>query len=301
MRTHDDWGTGGFGLAPLARNVGPFVLRAFLETWWRHRGEGEPMLVETHSAFLPLYVGPGGVRFMGEADLTDYHSPLGVGVEKLLAGLVVTLPQGTVLSFDSLPGEAAHSVRLGLEQAGLATSMEQHESTAVVDLPPSHDDYLASLDKKERHEIRRKLRRFETTCGPPRLVGDSSREALVAFAAMHRAASGDKGRFMTGEMETFFADLLCVDGARLDLLVDGAGNALAAGFGFQDEEAYYLYNSAFNPESGRVSPGAVLIDRLLRRAIGEGLLRFDFLKGDEAYKLRLGARPRPLYVVEACT
>jgi CelD/BcsL family acetyltransferase involved in cellulose biosynthesis len=185
--------------------------------------------------------------------------------------------------------------------AGLKVSVQEREVTAVLDLPSSHDEYLALLQKKERHEIRRKLRRFEDTCGPPRLIDDSTQGGLTTFAGMHRAASGEKGRFMTQEMETFFSDLLAVDGARLDLLVDGRGNTVAASFGFQDERAYYLYNSAFEPDAADASPGLVLIDRLLRRAIGEGLSRFDFLKGDEPYKFRLGARRRPLYVVETAT
>ena len=34
-------------------------------------------------------------------------------------------------------------------------------------------------------------------------------------------------------------------------------------------------------------------------AIEEGQAIFDFLKGDEAYKFRLGAEPRPLFQVAA--
>ncbi len=301
MRVHRDWGTDGFKLEPIAPLVGPFVGRAFLETWWRHRGEGEPILAETDGALLAAHRGLGGVRLMGEADLIDYHSPLGAGVAGLLVDLVAFLPKGTPLSFDSLPGEAAQVVSQGLEQAGVAASVTPHEVAAVLDLSASYDEYLASLDKKERHEIRRKGRRFESVRGAPHLIDDTSLSGLAVFVAMHRTAPGEKGRFMTGEMEAFFADLLLVPGARLDFLVDGEGAAVAAGFGFQDERAYYLYNSAFDPGAGEASPGAVLLDRLIRRAIGERLSRFDLLKGDEAYKFRIGAQRRRLYLVEAST
>jgi CelD/BcsL family acetyltransferase involved in cellulose biosynthesis len=40
------------------------------------------------------------------------------------------------------------------------------------------------------------------------------------------------------------------------------------------------------------------VDLLVQQAIAAGLARFDFLKGDEAYKFRLGGRPRALFVVE---
>ena len=45
----------------------------------------------------------------------------------------------------------------------------------------------------------------------------------------------------------------------------------------------------------------VLLWMLFERAISTGIPRFDFLKGDEDYKLRLGAEPRPLYVLEGTT
>ena len=74
---------------------------------------------------------------------------------------------------------------------------------------------------------------------------------------------------------------------------------MAASFGFEDDSAYYLYNSAFDPGAAAASPGAVLVDLLISAAVAAGRNRFDFLKGDEDYKFRLGAVPRPLFVVEA--
>jgi CelD/BcsL family acetyltransferase involved in cellulose biosynthesis len=73
---------------------------------------------------------------------------------------------------------------------------------------------------------------------------------------------------------------------------------VAAAFGFGDDRAYYLYNSAYDPGAAATSPGVVLVDLLVRRCLVEGLARLDLLKGDEVYKFRLGARARPLYAVE---
>jgi len=42
----------------------------------------------------------------------------------------------------------------------------------------------------------------------------------------------------------------------------------------------------------------VLLALLIEDAIMQGMAVFDFLKGDEVYKFRLGARRRPLYVIE---
>jgi CelD/BcsL family acetyltransferase involved in cellulose biosynthesis len=37
---------------------------------------------------------------------------------------------------------------------------------------------------------------------------------------------------------------------------------------------------------------------LIERSIADGLSRFDFLKGEEPYKYRLGAVERPLSIIE---
>ena len=77
----------------------------------------------------------------------------------------------------------------------------------------------------------------------------------------------------------------------------GTGKPPPVCVGYSDEDCYYLYNSSFDPAHSALSPGVVLLSSLIERAIGEGLTRFDFLKGDETYKRRLGAVYRPLYTV----
>ncbi|NIS37572.1 MAG: GNAT family N-acetyltransferase, partial [Actinobacteria bacterium] len=67
---------------------------------------------------------------------------------------------------------------------------------------------------------------------------------------------------MTDQMEGFFLDLLTVPGGRLDVLHDG-DRVVAAAVGFEDDDAYYLYNSAFDRSLADLSPGIVLIDALV--------------------------------------
>ena len=298
MSPEPDWSSPGWGLAPLAGLAGPFPKRTFLEAWWRHRGSGEALVVTAPGGLVAARrPREGPVEFMGEADLTDYHSPLGPGAAQAVAGLVGGLARGTAFRFDSLPAEAAEAVAAGAAAAGAAFHSEAHATAVVLDLPGSHEEYLASLDAKDRHEVRRKRRRFESALGPGRLVA-AGREGLAAFAAMHRAAAGPKGGFLTPELEAFFGDLLAIPGARLDLLAGSGAAPVAAAFGFEDGPAYYLYNSAYDPGAAAASPGVVLLDLLVQRAVGAGLRRFDFLKGEETYKFRLGGQPRPLFVVE---
>ena len=299
MKLHRDWSTSGFGLDPSAPAVGPFPLRSFLQTWWTHRKNGvdDLLIAEDHDGLAVFVRSVHGIEFAGESDLTDYHSPLGQRGPQVVADYLSTLDPGTPFRLDSLPLEAADPISEALTTAGIGHTMESHTVAAVMTLPPSFDDYLMMIGKKERHETRRKRRRFTAALGDP-MVEDRP-EGLDAFIDMHRRASGDKGSFMDEDMAAFFKALLEDGDADLYLLYgSGHETPVAGAFGWDGPSGYYLYNSAYDPEYQDVSPGVVLLASLIERAIDLGHERFDFLKGDETYKFRLGAEERELFVVD---
>jgi CelD/BcsL family acetyltransferase involved in cellulose biosynthesis len=280
------WDLPAFDLPPTAPGTGPFTSREFLETWWRHRAEpgDELLLMASEQALLPLLRRGELVAFLGEQDLTDYHSPRGADLAEVVASLVGVADPGWRFDLNSVPEPAATRLAESFESAGVAAT-------------GSHERYLEDLGKKQRHEVRRKRRRFADELGEPRLLRAVGDDAVAAFAAMHRLAAGDKGAFMTAGMEAFFVALHHDAGGVVDVLCGDDGVPVAAGFGFEDPDGYYLYNSAFDPAAGPASPGLVLVSLLLERAIADGKTVFDFLKGDEEYKFRLGATARPLFRV----
>ena len=111
---------------------------------------------------------------------------------------------------------------------------------------------------------------------------------------------------MTAPMRALFTDLITNSGWQIDALYGDGPRCFALALSFVDENGYYLYNSTIDPTARESSPGVVLLTRLIEDQIaimgGEKESRvFDFLKGDEQYKYRLGAQARPLYVVEGVT
>jgi CelD/BcsL family acetyltransferase involved in cellulose biosynthesis len=295
----DNWLADSFHLPPIAPRVGPFPGRVWLETWWNHRGRGELLIGDAGDSLVALVKDGARIEFAGEPDLTDYHSPLGSTKVPALTDLVADLPAGAGLVLDSLPAEAADGVGSALRESSLRPEVEQHETTAVLSLPETFDDYLALIGKKERHELRRKRRRFDTEIGPGHVERRSGSNAVQLFADLHRRSSGAKGDFMSVEMEKFFLALHTEAGGVIDVLLDASNRPASAIFSFEDDEGFYLYNSAFEPELVALSPGNVMLSHLIERSIAEGKRVFDFLKGSEAYKFRLGATARPLYRVTA--
>jgi len=63
------------------------------------------------------------------------------------------------------------------------------------------------------------------------------------------------------------------------------GTILAAHAGFITRNEFWYYQPAFNPQMSTHSPGAVLIDHLLKDALARGLTTFNFLRGGDHYKV----------------
>ncbi len=287
-------------LEPRAAGTGPFARRPFLAAVTSLTGD-TPTTIGDDSAALVVVEGDRETSLAGDGDLTDYHCPLGAEVKSAVALLVETAPADTRFRFDSLPGEVAEELVDAFSATGLASSATEHAVTAVVDISGGYDAYLAAIGKKQRHEVRRKRRRYEEEVGE--LVHEVHRGdgwALEEFFRLHRQSEGDKAGFMTPAREAFFRTLAGQEGWRVDLLRAGdEERATACLFSYVEPDGVYLYNSAYDTELRDASPGMAIIGSMIEQACAEGLGRFDFLKGDEVYKFRLGAEARRLYEVVA--
>jgi CelD/BcsL family acetyltransferase involved in cellulose biosynthesis len=174
----------------------------------------------------------------------------------------------------------------------------------VLDLPHAYEAYVQSLGKKERHELRRKVRRLERAGRASfRFASDAERgRVLDRFFALHRLSRGEKADFMTGDVEQFFRDLAAalapLDRLRLGVLAfDGADAAVL--FGFALGQVISLYNAAYDPGLASLSVGIVSHAWAIRQAIASGYVRYDLLRGGEPYKSDLGARERWLARLDA--
>jgi CelD/BcsL family acetyltransferase involved in cellulose biosynthesis len=182
-------------------------------------------------------------------------------------------------------------------------NVEREDVCPVVHLPAGadFDEYLATLGKKERHEIRRKIRRAETV-GDIALTDSTDPIAdLEAFIDLHQRKWGDMGLFPPtpgGEASrTFVRRLFEEHGAngpfRLSFLTVG-DRPVAAGLMFQTADSYLYYNAGVDPDARDLSPGVLLVAEYIRRALAEGARRFDFLRGNEPYKYEWGAVDEPI-------
>jgi CelD/BcsL family acetyltransferase involved in cellulose biosynthesis len=155
------------------------------------------------------------------------------------------------------------------------------------------------LNKKNRHELRRKRRRLEEAGGWT--IAETSAETLAGdletFFDLHAASTRAKADFLTEDVKRFFRHIcshLEEEGWLSLRSLVFEGKPLAAVLGFVYRGRQLLYNSGYDPEYNRLGPGFVLMSEEIRLAIEAGLTEVDFLRGNEKYKYDLGATDQSL-------
>jgi CelD/BcsL family acetyltransferase involved in cellulose biosynthesis len=272
----------------------------------RHVRDADGRLV----AILPLYESePGTLELLGGAEVSDYLDLIVVADHEedawaaLLAAragererwILHAVPAAST-TVRALPALAA--------AVGLAADATLEERCPVLALPSSWEPYLASLSGKHRHELSRKIRRFEREVPEGRAVVVRGPEAvgtrLADFLALHRRSRVGKAKFMDARMERFFRAALPAlaahDGVALWFL-ETPGGPIASFVCLEWDDTVGLYNSGFAPESAALSPGLVLLSHVIRDAIARGRPRFDFLRGEERYKLEFEPKLEDVYRV----
>jgi CelD/BcsL family acetyltransferase involved in cellulose biosynthesis len=183
--------------------------------------------------------------------------------------------------------------------------VEREDRCPVLALPKTWDEYLARLSGKDRHELRRKIRRLERELPGATTrshgAGDGWDEAMTRFLTLHRLSKVGKARFMDERMERFFRSatsrLAAAGWARLWFL-EFEGAAVAAFLCFEYGGSVGLYNSGFDPARAVLAPGIVLLAHVIRDAIDRGFPVFDFLRGEEPYKYGFGPSPEDVLNVK---
>ncbi|MFP5224447.1 MAG: GNAT family N-acetyltransferase [Actinomycetota bacterium] len=294
------------------------VLAAWLEAWeadpaaslFQHPAwcaanlpsvQGSALVVGDRTAVLPVRLDDATLRFLPDPSVSDLAGPVG-GADRDQAAkdMIAALEEipWTSADLDGLLEEDGWLKPLhhAAESRGWKSRVEPVAVSPAIRLDGDFDAYLASLDSKQRHEVRRKARRLTREIGEwtTRLSdADSLDRDLEAFFALHRLAAGDKGSFMTPDHEDLFRRVaeatLGLGMLRLSWLEDHDGRGLASVFSFLVRDRWLVWNSAFDPEYRNLSVGMVAMAEQIRLACQAGARSFDLLRGDEEYKYRLGA------------
>jgi CelD/BcsL family acetyltransferase involved in cellulose biosynthesis len=253
----------------------------------------------------------GTYRFAG-GELTDEQdvvAPAGAERERSVAAAVAGWiaddgAQKVRLEFVPEDKPTLGTMETVFEERGYRVKRSRLITSPRLSLPGDFEAYVQGLGKKERHELRRKIRRLENaTQASFRWATETERSpTLDRFFALHRLSRGEKADFMTPGVERFFRDIADALAAlgRLRLGVLRAHDEDAAVlFAFAYRGTLALYNAAYDPALASLSIGIVSHAWAIREAIAERFDTYDLLRGDEPYKYDLGAKDRWLGRLEA--
>ena len=290
-----------------------FVLPAWLKVWWQELGAGAELHLDAIRqekeviGIAPLLVREGRASLIGSADVCDYLDfVIAPGREKDFFNLLLDdLRQKGVNHLDLRPLRPDSTVLTSLasiaQNRGHEVLCHPEDVSLELDLPSTWEEYLAILTAKQRHEVRRKLRRLWEAGNVEHRCVEVGREVgnyLDIFLKLFSLSRDEKASFMNPKMESFFRSLAKAM-AEIGLLrfgiIELGKQPVAMTMGFDYNDSHYLYNSAYDPQYNSLSVGLLCKVLCIKESIREGKKRFDFLKGDETYKYQLGGREIPLY------
>ncbi|MBA4018532.1 MAG: hypothetical protein C0483_15305 [Pirellula sp.] len=308
----------------------PFRAPEWLMPWWEYYGEPHPGRRPRRELCVLVVERAGEV--VGIAPWFIDRSPLWGNILKQLGTGEVCSDYQTLLVAPDCMEEVAAAVadflsmemrnewdRLDLDgctidDAALAALVEELQSRGAplerrrgpacwkVALPATYDEYLATLSKSHRKQLRRLERNVLDT---PRArwhtvrTADEFALAWPIFVELHqrrRKSLGDVGCFVSSCFEAFHEEMartfLARGALRLQWL-ELDGTPLAAEYHLLAGDTLYGYQSGIDPDRLEEEPGRLAGIAVIRQAIDEGLACYDLLRGDEPYKAHWRAVPTP--------
>ena len=300
----------------------------WLSSWWEVFGDNNRLSLITVTdggqivGIAPLIIskviGKAGVElrkltFVGDG-LTDYHDLL-VANEKreeivrvLLECIVKDKRRWDAIHFRNVRGDSPNLpiVREALRESSLAFSERVNIQCPYVAIDGDWTDYYGALDRKMRAEMRRQSRRL-AEMGKVEFVRlrnvDDVADTLDIIKAIHVKCRGAKGgpSWYTNEKRFKFASLILKqfgDRKWLDILfLKLNGSVIAYHIYFLYNNVVYWWNTGFDPEFSRLGPGKLLLQHGLQDSFAKRHKEFDFMVGEESYKLRWTGLTRPNYEV----
>jgi CelD/BcsL family acetyltransferase involved in cellulose biosynthesis len=295
----------------------PFSRHEYLSEWWKTLGGGEwkqaelvlvsakenDQLVGIAPLFLTEYDGQLALMLLGSIEISDYLDLIvrQADLPRFLAGLLDFLAsyaagKWSAVDWYNLPDSSPTlaALKAESERRGWSYQEEIYRPTPRIPLNGSFDEYLARIDKKQRHEIRRKMRRaaesdksvrfhlidqsadieFETNAFFDLMVQDPNKEQFLHPEMREQMTTTIRNAFEHGYLWLAFLEV--------------NGSKAAASLNFDYKNKLWGYNSGVGREHMELSPGWVLLAQVIQWCAENGRSEFDFMRGDEDYKYRFG-------------
>tara|TARA_B100000029_G_scaffold494643_1_gene558653 strand:+ start:1109 stop:2089 length:981 start_codon:yes stop_codon:yes gene_type:complete len=283
--------------------------------WWDVFQDSKKNLLFVYdsgkSVIVPIIKEDKLITFLGSRDLFDYQDF--IFKEKISKNFITDFLdycfnhlKANRIQFESIQ-EASSTLKIleTLKQDKIYSSIEiiEEDVAPFIYLPSSWDNFLSLLSKKNRHEIKRKLRRIEDQEKVETLEYSHKNDTIPIMNDLIELMKQDekKREFFTTQREDFFRKIVEVFSEKklLRLMITKVNNNLSAGsINFNNGNTNLLYNSGYDFDYKFLSIGLINHIENIKICIENGIKVFDFLRGSEDYKYRLGASDKKIYSVK---
>jgi CelD/BcsL family acetyltransferase involved in cellulose biosynthesis len=276
----------------------PFQTLTWMRAWQEaFAPNGHLMIVSDaeKKVIAPFGIHESTATLMGAPELTDHEDSIGsdASITSCWPDIIETLKTNAVTSLH-LTNIWANSPTLTFFKEYPHATVTQSETTPYMDLPGTWEAYVESLPKKERHELERKLRKFERE--HPTVAISTSETTLDALITLMKL-DPRKAAFFTAPVEQFFRMIPTITPDTTQIMMLTVDGSQAAGvIGFICDDTYYLYNSGFD-EMNFKGAGFYLKAMNIKWAIENGIKKYNFLRGNERYKYELGGKDFGVYTI----
>lgn len=277
----------------------PFYDIRWHTLWFETLGKDySPLILSVDDNYIVSFAQKNSTLiFSGGDEVSDYMDLLGPNDGKPIIWNAILQHieslHSQVVKLANIP-ESSRSINFFKEQKGFIVSQE--DSTPILALAPTWEEYVQGLDRKKRHEFRRKLRKFEHQHPPATLLLSPSPSTDIDQLLGLMKLDERKKIFLTPDMESFFRKLVkTFDSAEL-LFLQIEGKNDAAVLRFELGNTTFLYNSGYD-ESNYSGAGWYLHALSIKQAIENNQKIYNFLQGTERYKYDLGGVDHFVYTI----
>ncbi len=278
----------------------PFLKFFLHKSWYEFFGKPGSLYIINHSdsILMPLVLNNKHAEITGDQDLFDYHDFIykknldPIKVKEIIDYCFSELNIQN-LKIKSVPEESiTHKLIISsCNELGLKVTSHNEDLSPYLDLDTSFENYLMKLNKKNRHEIRRKIKKLESAgnISIKKCSNDEIADWIEIFfnLMMHNP---EKEIFLTEKRKSFMKNTILNsvenEFGELNFLLFNE-EPVATTFFFKQESKLSIYNSGYDPHYSSYSVGLMNHIYNINNYSGK-IPKIDFLRGDEDYKFRIG-------------
>ena len=259
------------------------------------------------------------IHFLGDGEVcSDYLSILcRDGVEELVGEAIAkwlgncnsdsgdTNDRWDRLEFIGVEGsdKPVNALLAHLRQQGSIVHVRQPMNTWRIALRTTWEEFLKKLSKQHRNRLRQADKRYFQTghVTVHRVHTPAEWEKFFEiFVDLHQRRwqhSGLPGCFASKPFAALHREISArwsAAGLATLTWLEMDGKPLAAEYRLHGDGVMYAYQSGMDPDRLSVKPGEMGNMVAIRHAIDQGQQAYDLLRGDEEYKARWRAEPRPM-------